>query len=188
MTHVDLSGTFLLNNFYSGFYEEVVGYLSDGKLTFSELVSLAGSLANKVHQFELLSAQEKHDVILRIVYDAKHQALLKNPSLSEDLNAAMTFLESVLPSVLESIAVASQNARLQKTDSWKQCLEVFRAVTCISCLRVEVPVVIPNKKKMTQLVKKDMPVEKTSSSEDARPLPDLLEPTPVNPSSNKVDL
>jgi len=186
MTHVDLSGTLLLKEYYTSSYDEVVGYFSDGKLTYSELVSLTGSLANKVHQFESLSTQEKHDLILRIVDDAKQQALSKDPSLSEDLSTAMKFVESALPSVLETIAIASKNARLQKTDSWKQCLEVFHAVTCISCLRVEVPVVIPNKKKMSQLVKKDMPTEKTTISEDARLLPDLLEPTPVTPFSNKV--
>ena len=148
MTHVDLSGILLVQNVYDEFFAEVYAYLSDGSLSFGELVSLGGSLANKVSYFESLSAEQKVKLLLEIVMNAVKKVSLDNPSLSEKLNDSLEFVKQVLPSVLKTVDSASKNAlaRPVKEGLWYEFGQLFSGVfhttTCSTCQNVEVPTVM----------------------------------------------
>jgi len=188
MTHVDLSGTLLRHDVYASFVEEVVSYISVQPLTMSELISLVGLLANKVYQFELLSSKEKEVLFLHLLQDAKQKVLEQNPLLSEQLDKTVEFANVVLPSVLETIAVASSNALaapVKKSDNWKQCLEVPHLLSCFSCYHVEAPVAMPNKKEYTQLGTQPVVVQKKPVAKPVSSPFDILEPATVPSPSNK---
>jgi hypothetical protein len=152
MTHVDLSGILLKQSLYDAFYAEVSAALSDGVLSFGELVSLGGSLANKVHQFESLSSQQKKDLLLTIVKNVVQKLLSEKPSLREKLDECVSFVQQVLPSVLNVVDVASKTALAKpvKNKTLGEFYELFHAMTCSSCLNVEVPLVVIKPKTSVQ--------------------------------------
>ncbi len=93
--------------------------LSDGKVTFGEVVRLGGSLAGKANRFAQISGQQKQELVIRAVDVALKQVLaLKMTTLPEDqretfrlkIESAAAFAKETLPAVLD---VAVQAARGQ---------------------------------------------------------------------------
>jgi hypothetical protein len=93
--------------------------LSDGKVTFGEVVRLGGSLAGKANRFAQISGQQKQELVIQAVDVALKQVLaLKMTTLPEDqretfrlkIESAAAFAKETLPAVLD---VAVQAARGQ---------------------------------------------------------------------------
>jgi hypothetical protein len=177
MNRVDLSGILVSEIFYKEFVNEVSVAFSDGQLSFGELTSLAGLMANKVVQFESLSSEQKYDVMMKLVNVAVQKVLLDNPSLSEKIESAMELVKSILPSVLKAVDVSSKNAilkHLNKTPVLSDISELVRAMTCSSCLNVEEPVVIVKPKKT-------LPLEtKAVVNETVVPVEPVVDPVQVS--------
>jgi hypothetical protein len=177
MNHVDLSGILVSEIFYKEFVNEVSVAFSDGQLSFGELTSLAGLMANKVVQFESLSSEQKYDVMMKLVNVAVQKVLLDNPSLSEKIESAMELVKSILPSVLKAVDVSSKNAilkHLNKTPVLSDISELVRAMTCSSCLNIEEPVVIVKPKKT-------LPLEtKAVVNETVVPVEPVVDPVQVS--------
>jgi hypothetical protein len=93
--------------------------LSDGKVTFGEIVHLGGSLASKANRFAQISGKDKQALVLQAVDIALKQVLaLKEKTLAENemiafrkqVESAASFAKETLPAVLD---VAVQAARGQ---------------------------------------------------------------------------
>jgi hypothetical protein len=128
--------------------------LSDGQLTFGEVVLLGGQLAGKVNQYGQLSGTQKQEIVLRALEDGLKQVLAaKETSLPaaeqeafrQKVQQAVDFAKSTLPAVL---TVAVQAARgqldLKKIDKEavaKGCWTALKlALHCAGVQPPEVPV------------------------------------------------
>jgi hypothetical protein len=132
MTDLDLSGTLapgLLNELVDG----AAAALSDGNLSFGEIVSLGGMLAGKVNQIGHLSGLQKKALVLQVV-DLALKKILASASaaapadLVEKVVAAGEFAKKVLPSVLDvAVSVSRGKLNLQKPEALRK--------TCIASIR-----------------------------------------------------
>jgi hypothetical protein len=126
---------------------------------------------------------EKCQLVEEIFQDAVQQLLVANPNQVEKLHGALQFVKAVLPSVFEMIDTASKKALVapvKKTDSWKQCLEIFHGVSCFLCQKVEVPVALPNKKELLKQGKQFV-VVMDKPTLDVSLLPPALDALPAPP-------
>ncbi len=122
--------------------------LSDGKVTFGEVVRLGGSLAGKANRFAQISGQQKQELVIRAVDVALKQVLaLKMATLPEDqrepfrlkIESAAAFAKETLPAVLD---VAVQAARgqldLRKPEVRKSLWQTLKSL--LKCCGLQVPV------------------------------------------------
>lgn len=127
--------------------------LSDGQLTFGEVVLLGGQLAGKVNQYGQLSGIQKQELVVRALEDALKQVLAAKeaaaPSAAEleafrqKVQQAVEFAKSTLPAVL---TVAVQAARggldLKKINKEAVAKGCWTAVKlALRCAGVQVPVI-----------------------------------------------
>jgi hypothetical protein len=135
--------------------------LSDGELTFGEVVLLGGQLAGKVNQYGQLSGSQKQEIVLRALEDGLKQVLAaKETSLPaaeleafrQKVQQAVDFAKSTLPAVL---TVAVQAARgqldLKKIEPEavaKGCWQALKLV--LRCAGVQAPVVPPHVEAIAQ--------------------------------------
>ena len=121
--------------------------LSDGKVSFGEVVRLGGSLAGKANRFAQISGQQKKELVIQAVDVALKQVLaLKMTTLPEDqrepfrvkIEAAASFAKETLPAVLD---VAVQAARgqldLRKPDVRKSLWQTVKSL--LRCCGVQAP-------------------------------------------------
>ncbi len=122
--------------------------LSDGKVTFGEVVRLGGSLAGKANRFAQISGQQKQELVIRAVDVALKQILaLKMATLPEDqrepfrlkIESAAAFAKETLPAVLD---VAVQAARgqldLRKPEVRKSLWQTLKSL--LKCCGLQAPV------------------------------------------------
>jgi hypothetical protein len=122
--------------------------LSDGKVTFGEVVRLGGSLAGKANRFAQISGQQKQELVIRAVDVALKQVLaLKMATLPEDqrepfrikIESAAAFAKETLPAVLD---VAVQAARgqldLRKPEVRKSLWQTLKSL--LKCCGLQAPV------------------------------------------------
>ena len=132
MTETDLSGNLvpeLLNELVDG----AAAALSDGHLSFGEIVSLGGMLAGKVNQIAHLSGVQKKALVLQVV-DLALKKILASASaataaadLAEKVAAAGEFAKNVLPSVLDvAVSVSRGKLDLRKPEVLQK--------TCFACI------------------------------------------------------
>jgi hypothetical protein len=129
MTDLDLSGTVapgLLNELVDG----AAAALSDGHLSFGEIVSLGGMLAGKVNQIGHLSGSQKKALVLQVVDLALKKVLAAASApadLVEKVAAAGEFAKNVLPSVLDvAVSVSRGKLNLGKPEALRK--------TCAACI------------------------------------------------------
>jgi hypothetical protein len=152
MTETGLSGTVapeLLNELVDG----AAAALSDGHLSFGEIVSLGGMLAGKVNQIAHLSGAQKKALVLQIVDLALKKVLASaapNATVPADLvekvAAAGDFAKKVLPAVLDvAVSVSRGKLNLQKPEALrKSCISSIRSL--FRCGAVKTAVVAEAKK------------------------------------------
>ena len=86
-----------LNNAKTVFVREAYDNLSCDRMSFGELVSLVGSLAGRASQFESLSVQKQHDLVLSAVKKALDLLSSEKPELSQKIQEAEEHLKNTLP-------------------------------------------------------------------------------------------
>lgn len=122
--------------------------LSDGKVTFGEVVRLGGSLAGKANRFAQISGRQKQELVIQAVDVALKQVLaLKMTTLPEDqretfrlkIESAAAFAKETLPAVLD---VAVQAARgqldLRKPEVRKSLWQSLKSL--LKCCGFQAPV------------------------------------------------
>lgn len=129
--------------------------LSDGKMTFGEVVLLGGQLAGKVNQYGQLSGTQKQELVVRALEDALKQVLAAKEASApsaEELEAfrqkvqqAVEFAKSTLPAVLTlAVQAARGQLDLKKIDKEavaKGCWTALKlALRCAGVQPPEVPV------------------------------------------------
>jgi hypothetical protein len=126
---------------------EASNVLSDGKVTFGEIVHLGGSLAGKANRFAQISGKDKQALVIQAVDVALKQILaVKEKTLSEgemiefrkQVDSAAAFAKETLPAVLD---VAVQAARgqldLRKPEVRKTVWQTLKRL--LGCCGVQVP-------------------------------------------------
>jgi hypothetical protein len=118
--------------------------LSDGKVTFGEIVHLGGILAGKVNQLAHLSGQQKKELVIKSVEEGLKLVLdLKKASLPDDfekkISDAAAFVKETLPAVLDlACDVANGKLDLKKPVVKKTCISLFSLL--FRCIKAPVPV------------------------------------------------
>jgi hypothetical protein len=126
---------------------EAAEVLSDGQVSFGEVVRLGGSLAGKANRFAQISGQQKKELVIQAVDVALKQVLaLKMTTLPEDqrdpfrakIETAAAFAKETLPAVLD---VAVQAARgqldLRKPEVRKSVWQTVKSL--LRCCGVQAP-------------------------------------------------
>lgn len=163
----------------SDLVNEAVLILSDGDVTFGEVVHLGGVLAGKVSQFVHLSGLKKKALVIKIVEMAL-DVVLKTilPEISEDkrdafrqrVEAAALFAKDTLPAVLD-VANNAANGKIDFRDPVLQqtCWQVIKTILgCVGVQSPEIPtpvnLVLRNLKEPGELpVNLEMKVQETIS-------------------------
>jgi hypothetical protein len=118
--------------------------LSDGKVTFGEIVHLGGILAGKVNQLAHLSGQQKKELVIKSVEEGLKLVLdLKKGSLPDDfekiVSDAASFAKETLPAVLDlACDVARGKLDLKKPALKKTCFSL--ASLLFRCIKAPIPV------------------------------------------------
>ncbi len=137
--------------------------LSDGQLTFGEVVLLGGQLAGKVNQYGQLSGSQKQEIVLRALEDGLKQVLAaKEKTLPvEELEAfrqkvqqAVEFAKSTLPAVLTvAVQAARGNLDLKKVEPEAVAKGCWLALKlALRCAGVQAPEVPPQVKAIVEPV------------------------------------
>jgi hypothetical protein len=119
--------------------------LSDGEVTFGEIVQLGATLACKVNQFEHLSGLEKQHLVIKAVDLALKKILESLPSDDQEkkkkVELAASFAKETLPSVLNVVVDAARGRLdLKKPEVKKSCLSLVSLLfDCISRPKVQEP-------------------------------------------------
>jgi hypothetical protein len=132
MTDLDLSGN-LVPGLLDTLVDGAAADLSDGNLSFGEIVSLGGMLAGKVNQIGHLSGTQKKALVLQVVDLALKKVLASSAAatvpadLAEKVVAAAEFAKNVLPSVLDvAVSVSRGELDLRKPEALRK--------TCAACI------------------------------------------------------
>jgi hypothetical protein len=133
----------VLNNLVN----EAVLILSDGEVTFGEVVHLGGVLAGKVSQFVHLSGLKKRELVIKVVemaLDVVLNTIL--PKLPEESQAAFrqkvetaaVFAKDTLPSVMD-VANDAANGKIDLRDPvvQKTCWAAIKLI--LGCVGVQAP-------------------------------------------------
>lgn len=142
MTQIDQSSTDLkvLNELVI----EASLVLSDGNVTFGEIVRLGGILAGKVNQLAHLSGQQKKELVIKSVEEGLKLVLdLKRASLPDDFEKkifdAASFAKETLPVVLDlACDVAKGKLDLKKPAVKNTCFSL--ASLLFRCIKAPIPV------------------------------------------------
>lgn len=129
MTETNLSDT-LAPGLLDTIVDFAVVALSDGHLSFGEIVSLGGMLAGKVNQIVHLSGVQKKALVLQVV-DLALKKILVSASvatagdLAEKVAVAGEFAKNVLPAVLDvAVSVSRGKLDLRKPEALrKTCID-----------------------------------------------------------------
>jgi hypothetical protein len=175
---------------FSDLKKQAFDALSDGELTFGEIVRLGGSLAGKANQLVQLSGIQKKDLVLRIVDFALQEVLkMKKESLSAEdyasfqlkIESAVVFVKETLPAVLDvAVDVARGHIDLKKPAVKKTCMSLLKLV--FSCIGSRATQVIQEPKKEIEL-----PVDQKSNVVPEESKEPKEEPK-VESSNEKTDL
>jgi hypothetical protein len=154
MTHPVQSNTPLPSKDYADLVKLARDALSDGTLTFGEVVLLGGQLAGKVNQYGQLSGSQKQEIVMRALEDGLKQVLAaKETSLPaaeleafrQKVQQAMEFAKSTLPAVLTvAVHAARGQLDLKKIEPEavaKGCWQALKLA--LRCAGVQLPVVPP---------------------------------------------
>jgi hypothetical protein len=126
---------------------EAVAILSDGEVTFGEVVRLGGVLAGKVSQFAHLSGLKKRELVIKVVemaLDVVLKTILPNiPEENRDafrqkVEAAALFAKDTLPAVM-NVANDAANGKIDLRDPvlHQTCWQVIK--TILGCVGVQAP-------------------------------------------------
>ncbi len=135
-------------------FEELVALareaLSDGQLTFGEVVLLGGQLAGKVNQYGQLSGTQKQEIVLRALEEGLKQVLAAKEAalpaaeleaFRQKVQQAVEFAKSTLPAVLTvAVQAARGELNLKKIDKEvvvKGCWQALQHV--LRCAGVQPP-------------------------------------------------
>lgn len=112
--------------------------LSDGEVTFGEIVRLGGLLASKANRLGHLSGVEKQKLVVRVVELALQQLLSVSDADREKIERAAQFAKETLPAVLDvAVSAARGKLDLKKPALWMSLLQLLGCIGCQSC---QVPV------------------------------------------------
>ena len=132
--------TIELNNASAVFASEAYDVVSCGTLTLDGLLSLAGSLAGKASQFEYLSVQKKHELILQSVEKALNRLSSAGLVEKERVQKMEVYVQETLPILLNGLVFASKQekantfwnrVRCEFADAWRQITSVSSAKKCV---------------------------------------------------------
>jgi hypothetical protein len=124
-----MTRTIELNSASAVFANEAYGVLSCDELTLDGLLSLAASLAGKASQFEYLSVQEKHELILNSVVKACQRLSSAGLVEKERVQKMETYIQETLPILLNGFVFASKQKKANSfwnrvgcevVDAWRQ--------------------------------------------------------------------
>jgi hypothetical protein len=121
--------------------------LSDGQVTFGEVVHLGGLLAGKANQFAQISGQEKKALVIQAVEIALKKVLEeKTKVLSEEqltsfrvkIEAAAVFVKDTMPAVLDlAVQAARGQLDLRKPEIRKTLWLTIK--TLFGCCGIQLP-------------------------------------------------
>jgi hypothetical protein len=121
--------------------------LSDGQVTFGEVVHLGGLLAGKANQFAQISGQQKKSLVIQAVEIALRKTLEeKSKSLSEEqlvsfrakIEAAASFVKETMPAVLDlAVQAARGQLDLRKPEVRKTLWLTIKSL--FACCGVQIP-------------------------------------------------
>lgn len=143
---------------FSDLKKQAFDALSDGELTFGEIVRLGGTLAGKANQIVQLSGIQKKVLVLRVVDLALNEVLkIKMECLSAEdfasfqakIDSAVVFAKDTLPAVLDvAVDVARGHIDLKKPAVKKSCMGLLKLL--FSCIGSRVPQVVQEPIKVIQ--------------------------------------
>jgi hypothetical protein len=126
---------------------EASNVLSDGQVTFGEVVHLGGLLAGKANQFAQISGQEKKALVLQAVDIALKKVLEeKSKTLSEEqltsfrakIESAAVFVKDTMPAVLDlAVQAARGQLDLRKPEIRKSLWLTIKSL--FGCCGVQLP-------------------------------------------------
>ena len=145
MTETDQFG--IPSSLLNELVHEAVAILSDGEVTFGEVVRLGGVLAGKVSQFVHLSGLKKQELVIKVVemgLDVVLQTIVptipeeKRDAFRQKIEAAAGFAKDTLPSVL-NVAKDAANGKIDFRDPvlQKTCWQLIK--TIFGCVGVQAP-------------------------------------------------
>jgi hypothetical protein len=114
---------------FDEFVQVAFDVLSDGKVTFGEVVQLGGLLAGKVNQLSHLSGLQKQKVVLEVVDVALKRVVsevasklpeAERPAFQEKVDLAASFARETLPDVLD-VAVQAAKGQIDLGKAKKTC-------------------------------------------------------------------
>ena len=165
--------------------------LSDGELTFGELVHLGGLLASKVNQIGRLSGQQKKELVIKSIEKGLTLVLASLPDdkkcdFQKKAESAQSFAKDALPAVLDlACDVARGKIDLNKPVVQKGCMTLLSLL--FHCVNTHANMVEPlkdEKKEETkepQLETKEHQEEsQTIQNKDSLFLEVVLEPRPAS--------
>ena len=202
MSALDQSGknSELLNSLAGDAYK----VLSDGQVTFGEIVSLGGSLGGKVNQFQQLSGLEKRELVLKAVDLALEKILKELGDEPSDLDRlqkvkeAADFAKKHLPSVLDPVVgLSSGGIDLKSAQNLSFLQKLISVISqCVSRPAIAEPIKAspapeaPTEGKIHEAVQEPPPVapcpEPAPAPEPA--LADLKEPAEETVVSSKEEM
>jgi hypothetical protein len=145
MSLPSLSDTGLDKKSFDELVQVAFDTLSDGKVTFGEVVQLGGLLAGKVNQFSRLSGPQKQKVVLDVVDEALKRVVsevalklpeAERPAFQEKVDLAASFARETLPDVLD-VAVQAARGRLDLGKAKKTCWTAVKLL--FQCAGRQVP-------------------------------------------------
>jgi hypothetical protein len=159
--------------------------LSDGEVTFGEIVQLGATLACKANQFEHLSGLEKQQFVIKAIELGLKKILESLPSEDEEkkkkVELAASFAKETLPSVL-NVAVDAARGRLdlKKPEVKQTCWNIISLLfQCIDSPKAQEPKKeIPSQEVLPKPVaevqeapteKSQVPPEETSKESETSP-------------------
>ena len=145
MSPPSLSDTGLDKKSFDEFVQVAFDTLSDGKVTFGEVVQLGGLLAGKVNRFSHLSGLQKQKVVLDVVDGALKRVVsevaskLPEPerlAFQAKVDLAASFARETLPDVLD-VAVQAAKGQIDLGKAKKTCWTAIKLL--FQCTGRQVP-------------------------------------------------
>ena len=145
MSQPSLSDIGLDKKSFDEFVQVAFDTLSDGKVTFGEVVQLGGLLAGKVNRFSHLSGLQKQKVVLDIVDEALKRVVsevasklpeAERPAFQQKVDLAASFARETLPDVLD-VAVQAAKGQLDLGKAKKTCWVAIKLL--FQCAGRQVP-------------------------------------------------
>lgn len=162
---------------------EASNVLSDGHVTFGEVVHLGGILAGKANQFAQISGQEKKALVIQAVEIALKNVLEeKSKTLPEDqrdafrvkIESAAVFVKETMPAVLDlAVQAARGQLDLRKPEVRKTIWLTIKSL--FGCCGIQLPSlptpVEPSRQDLKEPAQPDHHVEMTGVESKTTPSP-----------------